>query len=80
MLQHSRKMADRLLQRGDLDDAGRTREAYERAFTRPATSLEIDQALSFLARIEREWNGDKGKAWQSFCKALLASNEFIYVN
>ena len=80
MLQHSRKMADSLLQRGDLDDAGRIREAYERAFTRPATSLEIDQALSFLARIEREWKGDKGKAWQSLCKALLASNEFIYVN
>ena len=45
MLQHSRKMADGLLGAADLDDAGRIREAYERALTRPATSLEIDQAL-----------------------------------
>lgn len=80
MLQHSRRMADGLLKREDLDDASRIRDAYERAFTRPPTPLEIDQALSFLAGIEREWKGDKVKAWQSLCKALLASNEFIYVN
>jgi hypothetical protein len=80
MLKHSRKMADTLLVRADVDDSARIREAYERALARPATPLEIDQGLSFLARIESEWKGDRAKAWQSFCKALLASNEFIYLN
>jgi Protein of unknown function (DUF1553)/Protein of unknown function (DUF1549)/Planctomycete cytochrome C len=80
MLQHSRKMAEGLLDRTDFDDAARIREAYERALSRPATPLEIDKALSFIAGIQQEWNGDKTRAWQSFCKALLASNEFIYVN
>jgi hypothetical protein len=80
MLQHSRKMADGLLARADMDDAARVREAYERALSRPATPLEIDQALSFVARAQQEWKGDKAKAWQSFCKSLLASNEFIYLN
>jgi hypothetical protein len=80
MLQHSRKMADSLLALTGVDDASRIRDAYERALTRPATTLEVDQALSFIARVEREWHGDKAKAWQSFCKALLASNEFIYLN
>ncbi len=80
MLKHSRKMADGLLARADLDDSARIREAYERALTRPATPAEVDNALSFISRIEREWQGSKANAWQSFCKALLASSEFIYVN
>ncbi len=80
MLQHSRKMADSLLEKAALDDAGRIREAYERALSRPATSQEIDQALTYVARMEKEWTGDKAKAWQSFCKSLLSTNEFIYLN
>jgi len=80
MLKHSRKMADGLLARADLNDSARIREAYERALTRPATPTEVDNALSFISRIEREWQGSKANAWQSFCKALLASSEFIYVN
>jgi hypothetical protein len=80
MLKHSREMAEGLLKREDLDDTARIRVAYERALSRPATPLEIDRALSFLSRIEQEWKGDKARAWQSFCKALLSSNEFIYVN
>ncbi len=80
MLQHSRKMADTLLEKSTLDDAARIREAYERALSRPATTLEIDQALTYIARMEKEWNGDRTKAWQSFCKSLLSTNEFIYLN
>jgi hypothetical protein len=80
MLNHSRKMADSLLQRTDLDDAGRIREAYERALSRPPTPQEIDRAQTFLARIYKEWQADPAKTWQSFCKSLLSSNEFIYIN
>lgn len=80
MLQHSRKMADSLLAKPSPDDASRIREAYERALSRPASSQEIDQALTYIARMEKEWNGDKAKAWQSFCKSLLSTNEFIYLN
>ena len=80
MLQHSRKMADSLLAKPSSDDASRIREAYERALSRPASSQEIDQALTYIARMEKEWNGDKAKAWQSFCKSLLSTNEFIYLN
>lgn len=80
MLQHSRIMAKGLLARSDLDDAGRVREAYERALTRPATAGEVDLALSYVARMQTAWKGDRESAWQSFCKSLLASNEFIYIN
>jgi len=80
ILQHSRRLADNLLARSDLDDNSRIVEAYERALSRPPTPDEIDSALTFVSRMEREWKGDKVKAWQSFCKSLLASNEFIYLD
>ena len=80
ILKHSRKMADDLLARASVDDNARIREAYERALSRPATPEEVDLALTFISRIEQQWQGDRAKAWQSFCKALLASNEFVYIN
>ncbi|HZO53940.1 MAG TPA: DUF1553 domain-containing protein [Bryobacteraceae bacterium] len=80
MLKHSLKMAESLLSQTGLTDDQRIREAYERALSRPPTPQEIDQGLTFVARIEKEWKGDRTKAWQSFCKSLLASNEFVYLN
>jgi len=80
MLRHSKQMAEGLLARVDLDDAGRVRDAYERALSRPATGREVDQALTYVARMQEAWKGSRVSAWQSFCKSLLASNEFIYIN
>ena len=80
ILQHSRKMAESLLAKTNADDPARIRDAYEHALGRQPTSQEIDEALTFIARLEKEWKGDKVNAWQSYCKSLLASNEFIYLN
>ncbi len=84
MLKHSRILAAKLLAQPGADDAARIREAYERALSRPPSAAEIDQALTFIARIEKTLPDDKKDrrelAWQSFCKSLIASNEFIYLN
>ena len=114
MLNHSKKMAEGLLGRTDLDDQARIRDAYERALGRQPSAKEIDQGLSFISRMEQEWSNTalagaaavspqrtptvregmpdrtptvregmepaKLNAWQSYCKSLLASNEFIYLN
>ena len=84
VLSGSRKMADALLALPDADDAGRVRHAYERALSRPPTPREIDQAMTFIAGIEKALPADakdrRALAWQSFCKSLIASNEFIYLN
>ena len=87
VLKQTRIMAEGLLSRNDLDDAGRIRWAYERALSRPPEPKDIDRALSFIARVERTMDSrtpDAAErrlfAWQSFCKALLGSNEFIYIN
>jgi hypothetical protein len=87
MLGHSRTMAEHLLKRTDLDDAGRIRDAYERALARPPSATEIDSALSFIAQVDHAMEARKPDAierrtfaWQSFCKALMSSSEFIYLN
>lgn len=87
VLRHSRQFAESLLANTALDDAARIREAYERALSRPPTPREIDQALTFVSQMDKAYAA-KGKndqerrtlAWQSFCKALMGSNEFIYLN
>jgi mono/diheme cytochrome c family protein len=87
VLAHTRTMAEKLLARADLDDSGRVRDAYERALGRPPSSKEIDRALSFIAQVDRAIEGRttdpakrRGLVWQSFCKSLISSNEFIYLN
>ncbi|MBK9167494.1 MAG: DUF1549 domain-containing protein [Bryobacterales bacterium] len=87
VLDSTEAMARDLLARADLDDAGRIRETYERALARPPAARDIDRALTFIARVAAAREADEADpakrrlfAWQSFCKALLASNEFVYVN
>ena len=80
MLRHSRRLADTLLADSSLDDRARIQRVFERALARPASASEIDEALTWIARFEKQWNGDRAKAWQSFAKSLLSSNEFIYLN
>jgi hypothetical protein len=83
VLTHSRKLAERLLAMTVADDSERVRQAYELAFARPPEPAEVDQALTFLARVAEAFPEDKDRrilAWQSFSKALIASNEFIYLN
>jgi len=87
MLRHTRLLADRLLELENADDAGRIREAYERVLARLPGPGEVDRALTFVAEIERtladrvaDSTERRARAWQSFCKALIGSNEFLYLN
>jgi hypothetical protein len=86
ILKSTRMMAKRLLERGD-SDAVRIREAWERALSRPPSAGEVDRSHSFIAQVEKATEDTEKDpaarrllAWESFCKALLASNEFIYLN
>jgi hypothetical protein len=69
------------------DEATRVRNAYLRAYGRPATGEEIGQALEYVRRYDAafaasEQDGAKRQAgaWTSFCQVLFASSEFVYVN
>lgn len=76
MLEHSKKLAEKLVA---MPESERVAEAYRRALSRPPTPKEIDQALSFVAKMRGQWN-DEMKAWQSFAKALFSSSEMIYLD
>ncbi len=87
VLKATHNMASNLLAESGVDDGARVREVYERALARPPASSDVDRALTFIAQIEKAMQDrepDAAKrhlfAWQSFCKALLSTNEFIYVN
>jgi hypothetical protein len=65
----------------------RVASAYTQAFARPATPVEIERALQFMAKYqaaletsEAEMDKRRLMAWQSFCHALLASTEFRFID
>ncbi len=83
--QQMRRLADRLLARPG-DDAARVRFAYELVFSRPATTVETNRALEFVGQYEKAAVAEKipapdarRRAWQGLCRALVSSNEFMYV-
>jgi hypothetical protein len=69
------------------DAGGRVDLAYARAFGRPPTEAERGRATAFLGRYERQLAGEgvgpEGRAreaWTALARAMLASNEFLYVD
>jgi hypothetical protein len=61
------------------DDAARVREAYRRTYARAATDAEVSRAMTYLADSDAGAEAKKLKAWQGFCRVLLASAEFAFV-
>ncbi len=62
--------------------AERIELAYLRALNRKPEAEEIDGGLTYLAAFQQKYPGDKAEsgAWQSLLRALMASNDFIYVD
>ena len=88
VLEHTKAMAASLLAHAELDDNGRIQLAYETCYGRPALPAEVQRAQEFLKKLQPLYaaqpqspNGmtAQQRSWQSLCKALIASNEFIYI-
>lgn len=64
-------------------DERRVAMAYERAFGREPSELEVQRAVQFVVKRKlassRDGNDAEFAAWSLLCQSLLASNEFIYV-
>ncbi|GAC1467700.1 MAG: PSD1 and planctomycete cytochrome C domain-containing protein [Isosphaeraceae bacterium] len=65
----------------------RLRHAYLRTFSRPPTAVEQKKAIDFLGRYEQSLASEgvpsdrrAHEAWAGLARALLASNEFLYVD
>ena len=70
-------LAKRLAKR-TAEPSGRIREAHQLALGRPATGEEIAQAREFITAYTAA--ADEARAWDAWCRVLLGSNEFLYVN
>jgi cytochrome c553 len=84
--EQTKALAERLLNDGSLDDVRHIRTAYELIFTRPPTDSEVTRSLAYLDRYAQAETtrsvtpaAARLRAWQSLCRALLASNEFVFV-
>ena len=80
-------MAELLLHRADVDDAGRVELGYRRAYSRPPSQQETARALQFIsnyvARLAAEQvdaSEARVLAWQALCRVILSSNEFVYLD
>ncbi len=64
------------------NDESRVKAAYRRIANREAMPEEVSSALKYIADFSRKFSGEQSinKAWSSFCRALMASNNFIYVD
>jgi hypothetical protein len=80
----SESLAKMLLKDDSLDDAGRIRRGYLIALGREpdAADGEVQSALDYIASMERRLGGTDSrlKAWRSYCRVLVSSNDFVYVN
>lgn len=62
------------------DNSERLSKAYLRTLTREPGQAEVAKGLTFLEAFQQRFGGDEKAAWQSLCRILMASNEFVYVD
>jgi len=73
--------ASKLLADSTLDDAARVRRAHVVILNRPAVPERVDALLSYIAGFPGEDLDDSRLlTWTSFCRTLIASNDFLFVN
>ncbi len=84
--EQAQALADRLLGLQDLEDRSRVAVAYERTIGRPPNEAEVSRDLQFIKRYQKATTSSeigtaeaRRRAWQSLCRAIVATNEFIYM-
>jgi hypothetical protein len=76
----SAALAQYLLNQKSLAPAQRVERAYLAMLNRPPVADEVDAGLSYVARFQERFKRSEKEAWQSMCRVLMASNDFIYVD
>ncbi|MBL8695231.1 MAG: DUF1549 domain-containing protein [Planctomycetes bacterium] len=62
------------------DDGARIREAWRRILLRDPAAEEVSFSAAFVERARKTALSSEMLAWRGLCQALLASNEFLYVD
>jgi hypothetical protein len=62
-------------------DQARVERLYRRILNRQATPDETAKALQYVETFKQKFASEKAeRAWQSFARILLSSNEFVYID
>jgi hypothetical protein len=80
--ERARNVASMLLGDQQADDAGRVERAYVLTLNRKPAEAEIDSALTYVKSFEQKFDGSRAPldAWQSLCRILMSSNDFMYLD
>ena len=77
----ARNVAQSLLDDAELSDSARIERAYLRTLNRRPDAEETDTGLTYMAGLKTRFASITDlQAWQSLCRILIASNEFVYVD
>jgi len=85
LLSSSESLAQRITREVPDSDADRVVRLYEITVHRLPESHEVQRLLTYVSQLEQAIRGDSQitdshlAAWAAACQALLASNEFVYV-
>jgi hypothetical protein len=86
VLRQCQTLYDQRLATSPSSTSERITTLYELAYSRPPTASEISRASDYLAHFRAVtsqllWNPNEvdSKAWVSLCRAVLAANEFLYI-
>ena len=77
--EQSRATARRVVAGGTTEES-RIQLAYEHLYGRPPTDDEFRRAVAQMAQLEDSAGGDSDDAWTSMVRAMLCSNEFLYID
>jgi len=80
--ERAQDVAQSLFGRKEMSDAARIDTAYALILNRHPDKDEIDRALNYVAGFKQKFAGEQAerKAWQSLCRVLMSSNDFVYVD
>ena len=85
--QSAERLAKQVLASPGLNDRQRLEQIYRRAYARLPSARELERAKSFLDEFEQtaaakryESIERRLQAWTTLCHAVLAANEFVYLN
>ncbi|HSG73041.1 MAG TPA: DUF1553 domain-containing protein, partial [Planctomycetaceae bacterium] len=82
----TRLLSERLLNEENSDNSSRLNRLYLLCYGRTPDETELHRALSYIDQYQQRWQSDRPdetaqaelRAWQSFCRIILSSNEFAY--
>jgi hypothetical protein len=80
LTERSKNFSRLLIEHNDLSDEARIKLAHIRILNREATGEEVLQGLNYISKFKQKYSKDNLDAWQSLCRVLMSSNDFIYVD